>query len=152
MNQASHVRTVVFLTRYVSSVPARAHEDIALLRAGEADQVAFGIAEVANDQASPGLTLGAHQALPSEALGLFERGFNIRNPNVKERMALIARASADATGNACPVTGRVAVHKAVISALRNSLRDRAARVELPMTSKCKTGCPIVGPSKRSQIS
>src|ERR1700679_2708368 len=104
---------------------------IALLRAGEADQVAFGIAEVANTQASPGPTLGAHQALPSEALGLFERGSNIRNLNVKESMALIARASADATGNACPVTGRVAVHKAVISSLRNSLRDRAARVELP---------------------
>jgi hypothetical protein len=64
------------------------NEDIASLRAGEADQVAFGIAEVANNQASPGLAFGAHQALPSEALGLFERGLNIRNPDVEECMAL----------------------------------------------------------------
>jgi hypothetical protein len=80
----------------------RGNADIPLLRAGEADQVAFGIAEVTNNQASPGLAFGAHQALPSEALGPFERGFNIRNPDVKECMALIARTSADATGMPVP--------------------------------------------------
>src|SRR5215469_4960063 len=124
---ALEVSRKVFAANLISANLAR----ISLFRSGNADHVAFGIPEVANNQTSSWFGFGAHQTLPSEPLSFFERGLDIGNARVENRMALIARASPDTIGNARAVAGRVAVHKAVIATLGNRLTDGAAGIELP---------------------
>src|SRR6266567_2704258 len=97
---------------------------------GDADQVALGVGEVADHQAGR-RPLGAHPALPAEALGPLQGGLDIGNADVEDHMAVVACASADAARDPGPVAGRDAVHEAVVRRLRYRLRDRGAGVELP---------------------
>src|SRR5690242_9182559 len=98
--------------------------------AGDADQVALGVGEVADDQArrSP---LGAHQALPAQALGPGQGGLDVGHGDVEDGVALVARAAADAAGDPGPVAGGHAVDEAVARRVRHRLGDRRGQVELP---------------------
>ena len=98
---------------------------------GYADQVALGVREVTDHDTSLQVLFGTHLARPTETLGLLERGLDIRNADVEDRVAVIAHASADTAWDSDPVAGRVAVHEAVVPWLGDSLRNRGTRVELP---------------------
>jgi hypothetical protein len=87
-----------------------------------------GLAVVARRRQGP---LWAHPPLPAQALGLLEGGLDVGNADIEEHVAVIARASADATRDPSPVAGRDAVHEAVVARLRHRLGDRGADVELP---------------------
>jgi hypothetical protein len=60
-----------------------------------------------------------------------EGGRDVGNADIEEHVAVIARASADATRDPSPVAGRDALHEAVVARLRHRLGDRGADVELP---------------------
>src|ERR1700743_2744893 len=98
--------------------------------AGDADQVALRVGEVADHQASRG-SLRAHLPCPAKALCLLQGGFDIGHANVENRVARVARATADAAWYPGPVVGRDAVHEPVVQRFRHRLRDRRTRVELP---------------------
>ena len=93
--------------------------------------MALGVREVADHEICPRVLFRAHPARPTEALGLLERGLDVGNADVEDNLTVVAHASADAARDPGPVAGRVAVHEPVVPRLRDCLRDRGARVELP---------------------
>jgi hypothetical protein len=63
-----------------------------------------------NPKTRPTGSFGAHPALPAEAIGLLERGLDVGNADVEDHVAIVARASADATRDPGPVAGGIAIH------------------------------------------
>jgi hypothetical protein len=66
-----------------------------LFGSGDADEVAFGVGDLADDELSRG-ALGAHLALPPEALGFLECGLDVGNADVEQDAPLVVVAAADA--------------------------------------------------------
>ena len=71
-------------------------------RSGEADQIALGVREMRDHEIFPRVLHWAHQARPAESLGLLERDSDVGNADVEDRMAVVARASANAARNPAP--------------------------------------------------
>lgn len=93
--------------------------------------MAFGIGEAADDEVSPGCTVGAHRSSPAEALRFLQRRLYVRYAYVEEHARLVAVAAADATVDPRPTARRSGVHESIVACLGDCLRNRAARVELP---------------------
>src|SRR5438105_938030 len=73
------------------------------LRLDEPDDVAFGVLELAEREPAHD-RLRAHHALAAEALGLRERGLDVRDLHVEGDVAGVARRpSADAAADADPL-------------------------------------------------
>src|SRR5450755_1846594 len=100
-------------------------------RAGEPDQVTFWIGEVADGEVCARVLLGAHPACPAEAFGLLQRGLDVGDADVKDRVARVAAPAADAARDPGAVAGGVPVGEPVVARLGDGRRDRPAGVELP---------------------
>jgi Resolvase, N terminal domain len=111
--------------------PARSLVSRELPWPGEADQVTLGVREVADHEICPWVPFGTHPARPAEALGFLERGLDVGNAHVEDRVGVVAHTSADAAWDPRPIAGRVAVHEPVVPRLGDRLRSRSGGVELP---------------------
>jgi hypothetical protein len=95
-----------------------------LARTRETDQVTLGISKVADHEICPAVPFGTHSASPAEALGFLERGRDVRNADVEDRVRILAHTSTDAARDPGPIAGRVAVHESILP--RPSDPDRSS--------------------------
>jgi hypothetical protein len=96
------------------------------------DHVAFGVTEVPDHKVTAWVLLGAEEAGATETLRLAEGGFDVGDADVEDRVTRVSGAAAHATTDPGPIVRRVAVHEPIIPCFRHDLRDRPARVELPL--------------------
>ena len=122
------VQTNLFLTILLAAAVA---VECHLLGASDANEMAFGVGEVADDEVTVGIFSRSHDALATEAFGFLEGGFDIRHADVEDGIAGEVLATADATGNADAIGGGIAVDETVISGLGYGGRDRRGGVVFP---------------------
>jgi len=122
------VQTNLFLTILLAAAVA---VECHLLGASNANEMAFGVGEVADDEIAIGILGGSHDALATKPFGFLEGGFDIWHADVEDGIAGEVLATADATGNADAIGGGVAVDEAVIPGLGYGGCDRRGGVVFP---------------------
>lgn len=98
--------------------------------AGDANQGAVRIGKLADDKATRRCGL-AHHPSPTKLLRALQRGFDVRNGDVEDGVALVPRASDDAAADSRPVLGRHEVEEPVAVWLRDFFCNGRGCVELP---------------------
>jgi hypothetical protein len=79
--------------------------------------MALRVSEVADHKVCTWILLGTQQAPPPEALGVLERGLDVGNADVEDRVAVMISPSAYAARDPGSVAGRVALDEAVVARL-----------------------------------
>src|SRR6516162_9888955 len=97
---------------------------------GNADQVAFGVGEVPDDEARR-CSLRAHPAGAAQLLGLLQGGLDIGNCDVEQYVGVVSATAANTAGDAGAVAGCDAGDEAVVVRLGHRFGDRGADVEIP---------------------
>lgn len=79
----------------------------------------------------------APYTLPPETLGILKSYLHIRNSNINEQVAVIARTSADTASYSRSITRNIAIYKSIVTLLRDCLGDWYVRIELPLKQATK---------------
>lgn len=112
-----HPTEVASCGRNRQSVAVRSCDHEGLRRPGNADHMALRISEVADHKVCSWILLGTQQARPPEALGVLERGLDVGNADVEDRVAVVISPSAYAAWDSGSVARRVALDEAVVARL-----------------------------------
>jgi hypothetical protein len=91
--------------------------------AGDADQGAFGVCEVTDNQPIRG-SGWTHDPCAAEPFGSLQRSLDLRDPNVEDGVVLVPRSAAHTTADACSILGRDEVQEPVALRLRYCFRHR----------------------------